>query len=589
MLVVFFGMNAKADDAKFDFATNGLAMFEGITELSSNSSQAGDFTEDKSTVVGEVTLTVSKKSSGNTENRMWDNKGKPQLRMYTGTLTFEVPEGYVIQSIVWDKGNSFTIPAANSGSISTNGWTATDAISSVILTFSKACFFNSITVTYAEGSASTKQPANLVFQKTAWNLTLGKEVTKPTLTFDTNAPISYESSMPSVATVDASTGDLTLLSEGSTTITAKSAENDSYLAGEASYVLTVSKETMFRKVTTVTSGKRYLIVANNSGELEVAKPVAKSNNYGYLNKVIATASDDVITLNSSENAFTIEETDGGYMIQQSDGRYLYQTGTYNSFNVSASPTEGQVWTFEKQDDGTFKITNVGVNKYIQYYVDKTSYGSYSDVQGILPSLYEEIDENSVSVTITAPGYATIYYSDKALTVPTGVTASTYKVAAGKLAVSKTYAAGAVIPAGTGVVLQGEPGEYTFQSSTEAGETDADNMLKGSDVGAQTEGEGLFYKLSLNANEDPGSVGFYWGAENGGAFASEAHKAYLVVPASAAGAKSSFLFNEATGISSLQTETPRPHTVYTIGGVRVSGQNMPAGVYIVDGKKVVVKK
>ena len=47
----------------------------------------------------------------------------------------------------------------------------------------------------------------------------------------------------------------------------------------------------------------------------------------------------------------------------------------------------------------------------------------------------------------------------------------------------------------------------------------------------TIGDGLHYKLAYgNAGSNLGDVfGWYWGAQNGGAFQIEGHKAWLVVP------------------------------------------------------------
>lgn len=150
----------------------------------------------------------------------------------------------------------------------------------------------------------------------------------------------------------------------------------------------------YQKVSTITSGKQYLIVAENNGSYYAAEPVT-SNPFGYLyvNEVdvldgnIIYASD----VASDENSFVISGAEGSYTICQSDGRYLYQTGTYNNFNLNASPSSGQYWNIEVQADGTMKITNNSVNKYIQYSIDYNSFGSYSGEQGIMPYLFEKVE------------------------------------------------------------------------------------------------------------------------------------------------------------------------------------------------------
>lgn len=140
----------------------------------------------------------------------------------------------------------------------------------------------------------------------------------------------------------------------------------------------------YAKTTTLAEGK-YIIAANVEGVYKAATPLSK--NYGYLSptdlegtRVIA--SDEVNAL-----AFTLAKTDAGYSII-ADGKYYYMSGTYDSFNVKDAYTaeNGFDWTFEAQTDGTFKITNVLKEKYIQYDSKYNSYGSYNTEKGVLPCL-----------------------------------------------------------------------------------------------------------------------------------------------------------------------------------------------------------
>lgn len=144
---------------------------------------------------------------------------------------------------------------------------------------------------------------------------------------------------------------------------------------------------VYKKATAIESGKAYLIAANVDGKLKVA--MLNTQNYGYLNIMETTETDGAIEQEDGSNDFVFTATDGGYTIQMSNGKYLYQKDTYNSFNFDAAPTEGQVWTVEPQSNGTFKITNVSVNKYVQYSTKYNSYGSYADAQdgAEVPTLY----------------------------------------------------------------------------------------------------------------------------------------------------------------------------------------------------------
>ncbi len=142
------------------------------------------------------------------------------------------------------------------------------------------------------------------------------------------------------------------------------------------------------KVSSITSGKEYLIVAEHNDVLKAMMPFAGGKTYGYLSARNVVDKDGVITLADRQNAFTFTSTADGYTLQQNDGRYLYMTGSYNSFNVDANANDGAYWTVEANADGTFKIMNISKNKSIQYSIDYGSYGSYPNVNGVYPALYE---------------------------------------------------------------------------------------------------------------------------------------------------------------------------------------------------------
>ena len=102
------------------------------------------------------------------------------------------------------------------------------------------CYY--ISYTYGDEPVAQKESPVLTFSETTATATLGESFTAPTLTTEpTGLSITYSSSKPSVATVDETTGAITLVSEGSTTITATSAATDEYYSGKATYTLTVKE------------------------------------------------------------------------------------------------------------------------------------------------------------------------------------------------------------------------------------------------------------------------------------------------------------------------------------------------------------
>lgn len=102
------------------------------------------------------------------------------------------------------------------------------------------------TETHLAGTASytltvtAKTPRALAFSAAAAEATLGEEFTAPTLNGET-AGVVYSSSDEEVATVDPATGAVTLVAAGETTITATAEADENFLAGTASYTLTVAE------------------------------------------------------------------------------------------------------------------------------------------------------------------------------------------------------------------------------------------------------------------------------------------------------------------------------------------------------------
>ena len=190
--------------------------------------------------------------------------------------------------------------------------------------------------------------------------------------------------------------------------------------------------------------------------------------------------------------------------------------------------------------------------------------------------------------MSAAGYATLYYSNLNLVVPEGVEASAITVEDGSMVKSQVYASGDIIPQGTGVLIQADENDYIFDVTSEEGTEATVNMLRGSDNEEETTGGDIYLMLSLNANSDPESVGFYYGADNGAPFINGAHKAYLALTEEqAAGVK--YLWFNTTSINSIETLENNSKDVFTITGMHVNKHaNLPKGFYIVGGKKVVVK-
>lgn len=149
--------------------------------------------------------------------------------------------------------------------------------------------------------------------------------------------------------------------------------------------------------------RKYLMVCN--AEKVCVWPVNPSSNYGYLPAKNVEIKNNVITQEDNANVFTFATSvtidgktynlsNGQFMIVDSNHRYYYMSRTHTSFNVSDSPTitDGKIdssylFTATCNSEGLWMIQNIEKGKWIQYDPDHSSWGCYSDLRYILPSLY----------------------------------------------------------------------------------------------------------------------------------------------------------------------------------------------------------
>ena len=196
------------------------------------------------------------------------------------------------------------------------------------------------------------------------------------------------------------------------------------------------------------------------------------------------------------------------------------------------------------------------------------------------------DANTVGVTIGQLGVAT--FCEKSLAMDFSCTndvkayiVSAFNPATGQVTLTRIMD----VPVGTGIVLLGSAGTYRIPLSTD--ETDFINMLVGvtaDKVLNKTEGANSNFILSDGEN----GVGFY-PVKDGSTLA--AGKAYLSLPTASlpSNAQSfSLRFDDATGIRSMLNDREEAGAWYTLDGRRLDAQPTAKGLYIVNGKKVIVR-
>lgn len=456
--------------------------------------------------------------------------------------------------------------------------------------------------------AVVKQPAGLKYSESQVVVYLGEEPYElPTLDNPNNLPVTYTSNNEAAATVDAN-GKVTVVGEGNTTIKASFEGNDEFEEGSASYYLVVKVKgeagtDVFELVTSaddLTDGDQIIIV--NEDNDQALSTTQNKNNRAATD--VALKSDGTIIPTDKVQVITLEGEAGAWYFNVGDG-YLYAASTTKNYLMTqAAANEKALVTTLDIDDG---VATVKFNQWdteeqkartlLRFNPNNNNpiFSCYADVEnatGKPVRIYKKptSEVQKQEVEITEAGYATMYYGKKNLTVPAGVTATTWTADKDGMKVSKTYNANDIVPAGEAVVLQGEAGIYSFAVAEKAAaEPDANNMLLGFDDATETVGPNasasyLFYILSTN--KDGEEVGFYFKEDEGAAFVSAPHKAYLAVPADVAAGF--YTFDGATdGINSVANVNAENNEVYSLSGVRMNGK-LQKGIYIVNGKKVVIK-
>ena len=321
-----------------------------------------------------------------------------------------------------------------------------------------------------------------------------------------------------------------------------------------------------------------------------------------------------------------------YLRYANGGNYIYSASSKNSnlgFSENLPTLEKDYvkyeWkiSFEERQiskENTDKVTALScLSNYssrfldINWNVDPVRYATYSyAVANNAPSfLYKKTFD--LSVNANTAGYATAYTAFPYV-MPAG--ANGYIVtetAEGETIKAKQkYPAGAEVPANAPLLIKNSEAGVMLNpvvlgKTVEAYPYAEENLLHGTRLesdGVTTDVDGTdnyyYYKLSYKleaGNPVADSYGFYRGKADGSAFEiKNTLTAYLALPRSSGLVNNLRISidNEDGPATSIQTNRlPADNmlqSVYTLSGVRVNaaGNRLPKGIYIVNGKKVVIK-
>ena len=263
----------------------------------------------------------------------------------------------------------------------------------------------------------------------------------------------------------------------------------------------------------------------------------------------------------------------------------------NSFTIESATTDVKVGAPTIEDNKhTYAITVPKGTEGLNLEIKNTGKNMRVDNLSLSAKLK---DLGTGSFTITPAQYGT-YYTEDAFVMPEGVTGYTITDKNGEsLTLNADYPANEVVPAKTALLLKATETpatnqEFTYTIVNSDKVAPEGNLLHGSVEATKTHVEGAtaYYKLAQGEE----GLGFYWANANGTAFTNGANKAYLAITGKLSQMRGFSFESMTTGINNVvaNTNNSKNAVIYDLNGRRINTLNAAKGVYIVNGKKVIVK-
>lgn len=475
--------------------------------------------------------------------------------------------------------------------------------------------------------AGTLKTPVVAFGEAAYEVAINKAIDLP-FTTDSDGDVTYTAT-PSENITLTKTNDgvsVTATATGTYTITANVAETANFAAGSASTTLIVTPPAanlkpvvLYKKVTAtkdLIEGAQYVVVCESKNKALVAgtsnihnsTPADVTTTDGKISsETVASGDVAVFTLGT-----VVSGTNTYYTLKIGD-KFVNGGTSSTSSNLtlgSNNTTDAAHWTVAFNNKNV-EITNVAYTNrgimystggnFKNYAVSNRGTSNYPAIQ-----LYQKVGE--LKAYGKMGGYAS-YAADFAYIMPEGLMGKIVYLDGNKLTTDNIYAGGTEVPALTPLLIR------TYEAISGTDEKTYYPVVLDKEVAADEEvadknaleyrraivdgkymtsslnfAEGCrYYKLSVDNNgENPG---FYYGAAEGAAFEMKnGSSAYLTVPASLASPAILFDDNEITGIENLTPAQGEANNgvVYNLQGVRMNGKSLQKGLYIINGKKVVIK-
>lgn len=472
-------------------------------------------------------------------------------------------------------------------------------------------------VIYKTGEDIGKKKATVTFDQESYTIETNGSITVSATTNSTS-PIVYSISPAdgnvSINKINENTGEIVAgKNPGTYTITATVAENENFTSASATCPLTVTAPsfniaapTYYKKITSTDElavGGTYLIVCEGAKKALSATVSTLDYTQGENNTV---TNETAATLGEFELVKTNENYNNAPLYElKLNGQCLNGAKTGTGITLTSS-SETTKWIIK------FNNGNVEIDSYSTFSTSESDRGlvyqtqsqaikhyavSNRNTSGYLKvQLYQKVTDLAIS-TLTN-GYAT-FVTDVPYAMPKGTCGYAVTVApqAGVITMTDAYTEGSQVPAQTALLIGGASGTNYYPAVLKenvAPSYTEENYMEGKRTadGYTDSQKGVavyYYKLALNSKGKPG---FYYGADGGAAFQlTKPTTAYLTVPQSITPVNGYLIDfeGEETGIDSIAPSNGNADgAVYNLNGIRMTQtlRNLPKGVYIVNGKKVI---
>ena len=219
-----------------------------------------------------------------------------------------------------------------------------------------------IVVTYIPNGNVPKQPAGLSYTTASYEIYKGESFDAPTLNNPNELVVTYSGNNDEVATVNAETGAITLgEATGSVTITASADAQGDYLAGTATYTLTVKAPVVIDDLTgtwqlvtdasQLVAGKKVIIasIPEENAAVTMSTTQAANNRIGQTGAAI---SEGLITAQNGTAVFTLETgtVENTLAFKSSSDEYLYAASSDKNYIRSQATNDANgSWTISIEE------------------------------------------------------------------------------------------------------------------------------------------------------------------------------------------------------------------------------------------------